>query len=699
MKLIPLLFLLFSVGLTLFANEKKLDELKLEELMDVKVYSATKSYVRAQEVPSNLIIITKEEIDRFGYKTVIDILKNVPGIYVIDDSDFIQIGTRGSIGSTFKYMINGVASTDVRLPRFEDSNRNFYSIPVEAIERIEIVKGPQAVTYGPNAMYGSINIITKNFDKTPTIAIGNGNNGQKKLFLSYANKNENGGISLNSGLYTTKGINGNLEDGLSNKTYNQINKNANKTLNSLLDNEYKYLDLNYRYKEFDFGFVYSNVEYDSYYYSSVFRDGPVNTKTEKQFYVTYENEIKDDLTNKTTLSFSKNTNKIPDYYPVYEETNSNISGERYYNREINARELDTHFNYTLDNYNSMLLGYRYLNNDKINAYHQSNGYNYYVNNYYWWTQNININYSDITYNDYYLKYKFNYEDIFNINLGYRISRMSDYALKYTLKYRFIDPNGPMYNRFLNNQSNWYYPYESETFRLPEFSIVYNINTNNNVKFLYGEANQLQYNSFNKFENIKSYDLNYQYNSKNILFSNSLFITKTRDIGPFAQNGLLYSGFKSFDGKYKTYGIEPAITYKYNNSLQNSLSFVYQKIKSDSEDTSDLTPPLIPSFFAKYNISYGLGDFTHSFILNYIGKMEASVYDFNTTQRYGVDSKPSVTLDTNLKYDLTKNSDLNLNISNLLDKENKIPASGIVSDFEKGFFTPGREFLLKYTYRF
>lgn len=681
------------------AEEKKLDDLMLEELMDIKVYSATKSYVRAEEVPSNLTIITKEEIDKFGYKTVIDILKNVPGIYVLDDSDFVLIGIRGSIGSTFKYMINGISTTDVRLPRFEESNRNFYSIPVEAIERIEIVKGPQAVTYGPNAMYGSINVITKNFEKTPTIVMAKGNNGQKKLFASYATKNENGGLSFNSGLYTTKGINGNLEDGLSSSKYNNIDAKANKSFNNLLDNEYKYLDLNYRYKEFDFGFIYSNVEYDSYYYSSVYRDGPVNTKTEKQFSISYENEIIDDLTNKTTLSFTKNTNKIPDYYPVYEETNSNISGDRFYNREIYARELDTHFNYTLNDYNSMLLGYRYLNNDKINSSHQSNGYNYYVNGYYWWTQNINVDYSDITYNDLYLKYRFNYEDIFNINLGYRISKMSDYALRYTLKYRFIDPNGPMYNRFINNKSSWYYPYEDETFKLPEFSVVYNINSNNHIKFLYGEANQLQYNSFNKFENIKSYDLNYQYNTKDILFSNSLFLTKTRNIGLFAQNNLLYSGFDSFDGEYKTYGIEPSLTYKFNKSFQNSLNFVYQKVENGSEETSGLTPPLVPNFYAKYNISYAIGDFTNSFILNYIGKMQASVYDFDTEERYGVDSKPNITLDTNFKYDLDKNSNLNLNITNVLNKDNRIPASGIVSDFEKGFFTPGREFLLKYTYNF
>ena len=163
------LILIFSIIFinTLFAQnipKEELDTLSLEELMDIKIYSATKSYQRIEDIPANIIVLTRKDIEKYNYTTLDELLKHVPGLFIIDDTEHFQIGSRGSLGSSFKLMINNNPISPLRIPRAGTSNRNFFATPVESIDRIEIIKGPQAVTYGSNSMYGSINIITNDFN-------------------------------------------------------------------------------------------------------------------------------------------------------------------------------------------------------------------------------------------------------------------------------------------------------------------------------------------------------------------------------------------------------------------------------------------------------------------------------------------------------------------------------------------------------
>ena len=140
------------------------DQMSLDDLLKVKVTTATKKAVELQKAPASMIIITSDIIEGNGYNTLAEILDDEAGIYVNDDILNSDIAIRGVSGGMrgyskgLKILINGLPIR-YRINSTIASNLDF--LPVEAIERIEIIKGPSSALYGANAFNGVINIITK----------------------------------------------------------------------------------------------------------------------------------------------------------------------------------------------------------------------------------------------------------------------------------------------------------------------------------------------------------------------------------------------------------------------------------------------------------------------------------------------------------------------------------------------------------
>src|SRR5271156_5590607 len=83
-------------GLTIFAftataiaqpRTKDLTDFSLEELGNIQVYSASKHLQNASDAPASITVVSSNEIQRFGYRTLADILRSVPGFYVTYDRD------------------------------------------------------------------------------------------------------------------------------------------------------------------------------------------------------------------------------------------------------------------------------------------------------------------------------------------------------------------------------------------------------------------------------------------------------------------------------------------------------------------------------------------------------------------------------------------------------------------------------------
>jgi len=143
--------------------------------LDEVVVTATKTERILADVAQNVSIITEEQIKQSNAQTVGDLLKYIPGVDVSQHDDYPGVSTwratlRGlSIdGGYGLFLINGER---VKGRGMGEYGNGLNQIPVEMIERIEIVKGPGSVLYGSDAMAGVINIITKSIASNETFSI------------------------------------------------------------------------------------------------------------------------------------------------------------------------------------------------------------------------------------------------------------------------------------------------------------------------------------------------------------------------------------------------------------------------------------------------------------------------------------------------------------------------------------------------
>ena len=169
----PRAFLCLLLFLTLAARAndtapapKDLTDLPLEALMDLKVpevFSASKFEQKATEAPSSTTVITSDEIKRYGYRTLADLLSSVQGFYVANDRNYAFLGTRGlnlgDFNSRILLLVNGHrVNNDLNDGAYIDTA---FILDVDLIDRVEIIRGPGSVLYGNNAFFGVINVITR----------------------------------------------------------------------------------------------------------------------------------------------------------------------------------------------------------------------------------------------------------------------------------------------------------------------------------------------------------------------------------------------------------------------------------------------------------------------------------------------------------------------------------------------------------
>lgn len=142
--------------------KQDLTELPLDELMNMKVSTVSRKPQTLSETPAAVFVISQEDIRRSSANSIPEILRMAPGLSVARiDSNKWSVTSRGDSGRFADDLLVMIDGHTVFSPLFAGTFWETLDLPLEDIERIEVIRGPAGTIWGANAANGAIHIITK----------------------------------------------------------------------------------------------------------------------------------------------------------------------------------------------------------------------------------------------------------------------------------------------------------------------------------------------------------------------------------------------------------------------------------------------------------------------------------------------------------------------------------------------------------
>lgn len=149
------------------AVDAGLESMSLEELLSVEVYTASKRNTSAYETAAAITVITSEDLRRQGTATLVDALEWVPGIqFQRLNASNTAVGIRGFTGVLSDKLLVLIDGRSIYSLFYSGVYWDEHALPIEDIERIEIIRGPGGTLWGANAVNGVVNIVTRHASET-----------------------------------------------------------------------------------------------------------------------------------------------------------------------------------------------------------------------------------------------------------------------------------------------------------------------------------------------------------------------------------------------------------------------------------------------------------------------------------------------------------------------------------------------------
>jgi len=160
--------ILLTISILLLNSSDSLPkEIATENLafMEIEdVFAAAKHLQKVRKAPASITIITDDDIRKYGYRKMSDVLNNTKSFYIYSDRNYDYIGVRGfarlgDYGNRVLQLVDGHTYNDnVYGSVFFD---NEFGIDLDLIKKIEVVRGPCSTLYGSNGLFGIVNVVTK----------------------------------------------------------------------------------------------------------------------------------------------------------------------------------------------------------------------------------------------------------------------------------------------------------------------------------------------------------------------------------------------------------------------------------------------------------------------------------------------------------------------------------------------------------
>ena len=266
---IGLLFILqFSVSYADIQRMTSIYQLSLEELLNVEIVAASGSSRTIREAPAVASVITAERIKAMGATRLHEVLGSIPGLhtgitYLTYFPTYWFRGIFADFNPQALLLINGIPYHSLFEGRRVDP---WGSMPVNAIARIEVIRGPGSALHGADAFAGVINIITKTADDIDGTVVGGrvGKFNTREAWLLYGGRWGNSDIAFTLEYKDTDGHGATLENdnqSLNDAFFNTdaslapgpVNLEQRNSIDALIDASLKYWRLRLAYKHREIG--------------------------------------------------------------------------------------------------------------------------------------------------------------------------------------------------------------------------------------------------------------------------------------------------------------------------------------------------------------------------------------------------------------------------------------------------------------
>ena len=144
------------------APQKDLRTMSIQDLMDVEVSSVSKKEQKLSDVAAAIFVITQDDIRRSGATNIPDLFRMVPGMDVAQiNANTWAVAARGFNHQFTDKLLVLIDGRAVYSPLLGGVNWDTQDLPLDDIDRIEVIRGPGATVWGANAVNGVINVVTK----------------------------------------------------------------------------------------------------------------------------------------------------------------------------------------------------------------------------------------------------------------------------------------------------------------------------------------------------------------------------------------------------------------------------------------------------------------------------------------------------------------------------------------------------------
>ncbi len=681
----------------------------IDNLLDLSVYSAGKKTLKVSEVPASIVIITHQDIIKHGYQSLEDLIANIPGFYSLGDAFYFggtNFGVRGFASSgafnNVMIMINGVN-------QMEDFSNSFstdkINIPIQAIDRVEVIRGPMAIVYGSNAFMGSINIITNDIrsssDTTHVIASSSyGSLNTKRLFTQVKGQENNITYNFNGGIEQTDGRIFKYNDLISNpQSLIMTNLLDGKTTRNQLSEESKYLTFNSSFKNLSLHLDLSetrkgtlglvpSIDFEKGWIMNIV-GANVQTKYKLKLHQKINASIK-----YTYSSYEYNSNDLEVIHP-------NMYGILKINSK--AQEWETNMIYDMNPKMNIILGAFLRNVGTIDWFVDApiigaHNQNSFLNN-----SSINTfsSFTEISYKPF---------KKLQLTAGLRFEKTNNYYI--TKQVTVIDS---LFNPLIpvTQENKIYNDNIDEPQFIPRFAAIYSLNKKNILKFIYAQSkkrasfvendnafiggnNQLTFASMNTIEINYLTILSHYFSINTSIYHNTLHNLINRSIAIYDDNSVTVVVDNS--GEMKTRGVELSIQTEPAKRLHIESSINYQSTIDYSYQFEEKTASLAPQLLGYLKASF---DITNTTFIGLKGRYVSSIEsEFNpaTQMKYSPTTPSYFILDINLHTNIWRGFFVDLLISNLTNTEVRYVSSQNTMWMDKGMLGYQRRFNFTLGYR-